>query len=183
MEPNLFLILFLVFLKKHNKKTLNIVNYILRPFPVIFRNKVPSLLSSFIDGFVGLKNWKHYVSSIILSFFIWICFLFVFLFGFLTFNLDLPWISSLVLMIITTFSIIIPSSPGYIGTYHFLCQISLGLFGITKTTALAFAIVTHAVNIFPFFLMGLIFAWKEGINLVKMNKDHSFEQKTQQIKI
>jgi len=167
---------FLILLKKNTEKTLTFVRFILSPFPERFYVKFQRVIFSFLRGFVGLRNWTDYVIMTLLSFLIWVCYGLVFLFGFHAFDFHLPWVAPLVLMVITTVSIVIPSSPGYIGTYHLLCQLSLGLFGISQSTALAFAFVIHGVNVFPFFLLGLAFAWKEGINISKMSESQKATQ-------
>ena len=170
------LILFLFLLKLKPEKTLKLTGVLLGIFPETFKNKILNLLSTFLDGFVGLKNWKHYLATIFLSISIWIFYGLFFLFGLLAFNLQLPWIAPVVLIVTTTFAIVVPSSPGYIGTFHWICQITLGLFGISKSLGLAFALVIHGVNTIPFFIFGLILAWREGIQISKINKSYDLNQ-------
>ncbi|UCF56034.1 MAG: flippase-like domain-containing protein, partial [Deltaproteobacteria bacterium] len=64
-------------------------------------------------------------------------------------------------------SVVVPSSPGYVGTYHFLCQVSLGMFGVPVSPALSFAAVVHAVNFLPVLAVALLFASYEGMRIYK----------------
>ena len=164
------LFLFMLLLKKKTEKTIAVVRKILKPLPSGLKNRLLKMVSSFIDGLVGLKNWKHYFIVVFLSFSIWACYLFSLIFGFLAFEFYLPWIAPFVVLIITTISVVVPSSPGYIGTYHWLCQISLGLFGISESPALVFALLVHGIHNVPIFLLGMGFAWREGIQLYRLNK-------------
>ncbi len=56
----------------------------------------------------------------------------------------------------------IPSSPGFVGTYHWFCMKSLSLFGIPESEALSFAVISHALNTIPFTIVGLLYFWKEN---------------------
>ena len=173
------LILFLFLLKIKPEKTLNVTGVFLKFFPEPFKNKILTLLSTFLDGFVGMKNWQHYLGTILLSIAIWIFYGLFFLFGLLAFNLHLSWIAPVVLIVTTTIAIVVPSSPGYVGTFHWICQITLGLFGISKSLGLAFALVIHGVNTIPFFIFGLFLAWREGIQISKINKSYDITKENE----
>jgi hypothetical protein len=70
-------------------------------------------------------------------------------------------------------SIVVPTSPGYIGTYHYLCQLSLIMFGVSSTEALSYASIAHSISIFPQTLIGLILANYEGVTILKKtNRDN-----------
>ena len=82
-------------------------------------------------------------------------------------------VASLILLVITTIAVVVPSSPGYVGTYHYLCQITLALFGIPAGPALSFAAVVHGVNFIPVLVAGLFFAQHEGMAILKMSREVS----------
>ena len=75
-------------------------------------------------------------------------------------------------------SIFMPSSPGYVGTYHWSCQLSLGLFQIPKSNGLVYAQILHASDHLPSMIFGLLFGWKEGINIFRMCKKDYQDIKT-----
>ncbi len=164
------LLLILYVLKKKPEQSIGLVQKILKPIPFNLENKILNMFSSFINGFVGLKNWKHYLIVLLLSFLIWGFYLLSLVFGFWAFDFHLPWIAPFVVLIIITISVVVPSSPGYIGTYHWLCQISLRLFGIAASPALAFAFLMHGIHNIPIFMLGMGFAWREGIKLHRLSK-------------
>jgi len=80
--------------------------------------------------------------------------------------------SSLVTLVITTISIVIPSSPGYIGTYHYFCQFSLKLFDIPGSIGLSVAFVAWGLSTLPAAILGLAFAWREGWSRLKKRSDN-----------
>jgi len=164
---------FLVMMKLYSAATMNFIHLILKPFPQKLRERVDSLSRSFLDGLKPMENKFDYITIVVLSLLIWFCYWAVFYLNFYTFNLvaefNLNTTSSLVLLVITTISIVVPSSPGYVGTYHWLCQVSLGLFHVPRAIALTYAIVVHAINFFPVSIVGFILAWIEGIELSTRN--------------
>ena len=53
--------------------------------------------------------------------------------------------------------IILPAAPGFVGNYHYACIVAMGLFGVAKDTALAYAILMHFLTIVVLVAMGLFF--------------------------
>lgn len=174
------LFLFLLLLKRDTSKMMSLLNKLLKFLPKRFSNKIEKIIVTFIDGIKELKQKRDYLKIIVLSILIWTCYWLMFCITSYAFNLFqssyVIALSSIVLLVITTISIVIPSSPGYVGTYHFLCQLSLELFGVSSSVALSYAIVVHAITFFPIALVGLIFAWKEGLGLMKLNQTKELSQ-------
>ena len=164
----------LVLMKIHRARALQVVDRILRPFSGRLRTRVGRVLGSFLDGIVPLKKRSDYPVVTVLSLLIWLGYALAFqilfrAFGFVA-TYALPWSAAMVLLVITTISVVVPSSPGYVGTYHYLCQISLGLFAVPKGIALSFAFVMHAVNFIPVLVVGLILVFAGGMNLRSLGK-------------
>jgi len=127
------------------------------------------MLGQFLSGMAPLKRRLHYVQVGILSLLIWATYAFTFqllfqAFGFVD-RYRLPGSAALVAMVITTISVVVPSSPGYVGSFHFLCQLALGLFSVPKGPALSYALILHAVSVFPVFFLGLYFLARDKLSL------------------
>lgn len=169
------LFMFLVLMKIYTNATMKFLGIILKPLPNKLTEKVERLSRSFLDGLKPMNNRLDYLIIFILSILIWTCYWGVLYMNFYTFNLvaeyDLNMTAGLVLLVITTISVVVPSSPGYVGTYHWLCQVSLELFHVPRAVGLTYAIVVHAINFFPVFFVGFILAWKEGIKLSKVQNE------------
>jgi len=80
------------------------------------------------------------------------------------FHLPVPYYVSIVIVGITSFGMIIPSSPGYLGTYHFLVVNTLLFFNVDKNTALSFAILAHSIWYSLEIFLGLTFMWQENLS-------------------
>lgn len=81
----------------------------------------------------------------------------------LSFDINLPLYVPILTVVIVNLGIMIPSAPGYIGTFEFFCISALALFFVEESTALSFAIVLHAVLFVPITVIGLIYFWKENL--------------------
>ena len=58
----------------------------------------------------------------------------------------------------------LPSAPGYVGTFHYVCQMTLAYFGVPASSALSYATLVHAINFVPVLLVGMVFSYYEGVN-------------------
>ena len=59
-------------------------------------------------------------------------------------------------MAMASLGVMIPSAPGYIGTFHLSVQYGFLFYGISKELALSAAILWHAAMIFPTIIAGFI---------------------------
>lgn len=173
------LFLFLVLLKIKTTRTLGVIRFLMKPLSENLARKIEGLLVKFVAGIVPLKRWQDYLIVTLFSVIIWACYAGVFYFSFFAFDFSttyhLPWTASLVLLVITTVSVVVPSSPGYVGTYHYLCQLSLAMFHVPAGPALSFATVVHGISFLPVLITGLIFARYEGMAISKMTQKPTLE--------
>jgi glycosyltransferase 2 family protein len=56
---------------------------------------------------------------------------------------------------VVNLGVAIPSSPGYVGTYQWLCVSALTVFGVSSSDAFAFSVISHAVWFVPSSLGGI----------------------------
>jgi uncharacterized protein (TIRG00374 family) len=172
----------LLLMKKNRAKSLAVSGRLLRFLSPTAGARAGKLLDQFLNGVVPLKSRSHYLAVALLSLLVWASYALTFqllfhAFGFVG-RYRLPAIAALVAMVITTISVVVPSSPGYVGSYHFLCQLSLGLFSVPRGPALSYAFVLHAVSIFPFFFLGLFYLAREKLSLRSLRKGdiHAFNR-------
>jgi len=166
------LFVFLILLKKYFAFFERFLNLLLRPLPKGLQERLVRGIERFVLGIVPLRSGWDYPVVAVLSVVIWACYGFIihlvlYAFDFVTLY-HLPWSTSLIVLVVTTIGIVVPSSPGYVGTYHWLCQISLAMFGVPAGPALSFAILTHGVNFLPVLIVGLILAYYEGVEIFRV---------------
>lgn len=66
---------------------------------------------------------------------------------------------------VAVLSTVIPAAPGYVGTYELAASAAGASLGLAPETALALAVLTHAVTLVPLTIAGLVAALKLGMNL------------------
>lgn len=81
------------------------------------------------------------------------------------FGLILPMWGMILLLSVLNLGSLIPSSPGYAGTYHFLAIAVLSTFAIKKEEALSFIIVFHALWYVTQTFLGITILIKKNLSL------------------
>ncbi|MCP4150776.1 MAG: flippase-like domain-containing protein [bacterium] len=167
----------LLLMKKYRDKSLALISKFSGFLPTSLQEKISKAVGALLDGIVPLKNSTHYIMVFFLTLFIWVCYAASFQFIFYCFDMvstySLPWTAALVLLVVTTISVLVPSSPGYVGTYHFLCQLALGFFAVPKAASLSYAFIMHGINFFPVIIAGLILAAFSKMNLWRFYKERT----------
>jgi glycosyltransferase 2 family protein len=155
--------------KKHEAQALKALRFFIKPLPSGLTERLLSWAGRFLSGIAPLQRRMDYLVVAVLSVLIWLCYGLVFHFCLYAFDFvevyNLAWYVALVLLVITTISVVVPSSPGYVGTFHYLTQLGLGLFSVPAAPALSYAAVVHAVCFLPVFLAGLALANHEGMSM------------------
>jgi len=177
LAGTLVLFVFLILLKKYFPFFERFLRLFLKPLPKGVRERVGQGINSFVLGIVPLRGRWDYLVVSVLSVVIWVCYGFIihlvlYAFDFLELY-RLPWWTSLIVLVVTTIGVVVPSSPGYVGPYHWLCQVSLAMFAVPAGPALSFAILLHGVNFLPVLIVGLILAYYEGVEIFRVQNRSS----------
>jgi len=84
---------------------------------------------------------------------------------FLALDLELSFSAALLLLIVLQLGVAVPSAPGKLGVFHYLCVLALGVFGIAREPALSYAFLLYGVVFIPLSVAGAIGLWWENLNL------------------
>lgn len=98
------------------------------------------------------------------SLFIWILSILVNYLVFLALGLPLPFVAALFLVIVLEVGVAVPSVPGKLGIFHYLCTLALGVFGLEKGAALGYAVLLYFVVFAPPSLLGALFLCWESVH-------------------
>jgi glycosyltransferase 2 family protein len=158
-------IAFIIILKKQTIRTLNFTARLLKPFPAKVSEKVIPILGSFIEGLKLSVRPSDLLALIGSSLIIWAFAVYSLDMVLRAFGVHLPITAAMFIMVFLVFAVMIPASPGYVGTYHAACMYGLMAFSIEKEQALSIALIVHAVNFFPVIALGLLFLWRDNLTL------------------
>jgi len=164
-------LVFFGFLVFKTDETVVFVHKLNRFVPGKILVKVEELLRKVIDGFKVVHNREKYLVMFLLTLFMWFLYVLQFYVVFYAFNFvsnyGLDLLSALVVMVISSIGIIIPT-PGGTGTFHFFCMASLSrLFNIPEGQALGYATSVHAVGYLFLLAAGAIALMLANINIAE----------------
>jgi uncharacterized protein (TIRG00374 family) len=162
-------IVFMVLLKRATARTIHFVALVLRPFPKVVADKIIPLLGSFISGIKLTSNPVEWLVILFSCLLIWGLAAWPIDLLFKAFSIQLPFTAALFVLVFLVFAVMVPASPGYVGTYHAACVYGLMAFSIPKEQALSVALVVHAVSFFPVIFFGFFFLWKDKISFSALN--------------
>jgi uncharacterized protein (TIRG00374 family) len=119
--------------------------------------------NSGLDGLTTLRRMKVALGALCWSTAVWACNLLTFYLVMQALKMDLPWSAAGLTVSVIALSMIIPSSPGYVGVFEEGVVLSLGLFDVGREAALAYALLLHALVYVVPSLWGLVGFWQEGL--------------------
>ena len=80
-------------------------------------------------------------------------------------HLDLPFGAGWTVLAFVGVGISVPSAPGYVGVFHAAATAALEVFGVPRSTALAYALLYHASAIVPITIVGWLYLLREHVSL------------------
>jgi uncharacterized protein (TIRG00374 family) len=86
---------------------------------------------------------------------------------FLALGIEVPFLAALFLLVALHLGVTVPSSPGRVGVFHYICVLSLSLFSVDRSLALSYGLVLHLIVFAPMMSLGAWFLWKENYELSK----------------
>ena len=160
---------FLALLKNRTDWTAGLVARFLTPVSARFSGQVVSLMRSFISGIRISKEPVELAAVLVSSLLIWASAIWPVDLVLRSFGVVLPVAASMFIMVFLVFAVMVPASPGYVGTYHFACVTALSAFQIGSEKALSIALVIHGMSFFPVIFAGLYYLWRDKLTLKKIS--------------
>lgn len=132
---------------------------------------VKTIVVKFSRGLEFMIDLKMLSNVSLQTLLVWLCLGVSNYFVFLAFDFDLSLEASFFLLVVVSVSILVPSSPGFVGVYHAGTVFTLSQYGIGREDALSFALVLHAAQYIPVTLMGFYFLKKEHLSLKQLEEE------------
>lgn len=124
-----------------------------------------AIAARFVGGFRALSEPRSAVLAAAMSLLIWLVGALGYWAVLRAFDLELGLWVAIFAMCATAVLAIVPSSPGYVGVFHYAVQVSLSLAaGVPEHTALAYAVVIHALTIGVLVAIGVAALWALGLS-------------------
>lgn len=158
------LVVFLFLLIRYREKALSILKIFLRPFPERVQEQAILFINSLASGLEIVKDAPALIMVSIYSAMNWVVSAIPIYIITLSFGFTLPFSSALLILVLLAFAVSVPSSPGYVGPFHYAIYLGLGFYGIGKEEAIGMAIVMHLAQFVPLVVLGLFLLWREKLS-------------------
>jgi len=165
----LFAISCILILLSRRDFVFRLFGFLTRWIPKPTAEKIEQIAHKFLDGFLFLKEPKHYAMIILTSILVWLLYIIMMWVAFFSFqemnNSLLDFSAALVLQAMSSIGVAIPT-PGATGSYHLITIQSLTrLYGINETVARSYATLTHAVGFLGVVVVGLYYFIRDHLRV------------------
>ena len=155
----------LAFLAAKPERTDRFVKPLLGRLPPRLAARLESILLSFLDGLAALSSARDVAVVAASSLALWLLVGVQLHATLRAFDLVFPFPVAFFVLTWAILGLFIPT-PGGVGGYHTAVAYALtGFYGVSKNTAAAFALVSHALSFVPITLVGLAFLVAGGFSL------------------
>jgi len=154
----------LMLLKYKTNPTIRVIKLFFAFLPQRWSERITGALEAFSFGLQAVKKGRHLIGLFSFSLLLWSVFAFSNYIVLSSFDLDFPVSAAFYFLIFQVLGVMIPASPGFIGTYHGAVVAGFAVFRVSTEMAFSVAVMMHAVFFIPFISLGLICLWKENLS-------------------
>lgn len=167
------------FLMLRRDVLMKLLNFFTRHLSARRAKAVEDISHSFLDGFLFLKEPRHYLPIVILSVLVWGLYVVMMYLPFYAFGMTekygLDIRSAMVVQAISSIGYMAPT-PGSTGPYHyFTVQCLTKLYGVDSELALSYATVTHAIGYLAMTILGIYYFWVDKLHLADVTSSDRAE--------
>ena len=145
---------------------LRILQLALRPLPVAIAAPVDNFFRGFVQALETLQSPLTFVQLLGWSLYLWLVIAAIYLLGILAFDIPAPLlVGSITVSAIVAIAVSVPQAPGYIGSFQLGCTLSLAIFNVSQSHAIAYSIVSHLTQFAAVVAAGLYSLAREGMTM------------------
>jgi glycosyltransferase 2 family protein len=161
----------IVLLLVQERRTLRILEFVVRPLPKGIAASIQRMARFFIEGLHALRSWRSLALIVLLSVLVWSLEASAYAMLIRGFHLPITGVhvayAALFLLTVVNLGNIVPAAPGYAGSFEFFAVQAQTTFNsaVDPESALALAVVSHAYQYILITGLGLLFLWRMGLSL------------------
>ncbi|MCX6028449.1 MAG: lysylphosphatidylglycerol synthase transmembrane domain-containing protein [Chloroflexi bacterium] len=150
------------------RTVVRLVEVALRWLPPAWAERWRSRIIAGLDGLAALGNRRAAAAVWGWTFVFWLVAATTNYLLLLAFDLPPSPLIALFLLAVLQGGIAVPSTPGKIGVFHYLCQLSLSIFGVPATIGFSYGLVLHVLVIGGVSLWAVLVLWRRSWNLRRL---------------
>ena len=151
--------------------------WLIGAYEAISRRVAPQLeargrefLQHFASGVSVLRNPVRFTTIFLWALALWLTNALSFWIAFKAVGINVPWTAALFLQGLIALGVAIPSAPGFFGVFEVCATIGLGVYGIPRELAVAWAIGFHVLSFIPITLIGAWYFARLGLHLSQVQQ-------------
>ncbi|MCB2185132.1 MAG: flippase-like domain-containing protein [Deltaproteobacteria bacterium] len=153
------LMMVLQFFRWKREASLKVCAWCLRPLPTTLGDKILSAVDTFADG-LAMSRARDIVWVAVYSLLVWGGLALWAWSLFPAFGLHLPLLAGVLLEVVVSLALLIPSAPAFVGTFHLAAAATLSFMGANGGVAGSYAMALWMVHFVISTLVGLYYLWK-----------------------
>ena len=151
-------------LATHPERIGGLVFAMARVLPHAVADRLAGLARTFSGGFAVAREPRALAAAVAWSFPLWLAIAAEAWLVTIAFGIAMPFTGTFLLQALLVIGVAVPT-PAAVGSYHEAYRIGVTtFFGAPEETAVAAAIVTHAISYFPVVLTGIVFMAQDGLS-------------------
>jgi uncharacterized protein (TIRG00374 family) len=170
-----FLALLLVAVLRFGDRATNVLRRPLRSLPFVPAEAVEGAPRQFVRGLAGLLSARIALVSFGWTTLSWVVLGIGFWLVMEASALALSPLAGLLVVIGIGLAMILPSSPAALGVFEGATVVVLSAYGVGASAALSYALVLHAVNVVPLFVVALALALRRQVRSAARQAPSAFE--------
>jgi hypothetical protein len=151
-----------IFLLWNRLHLVRVLEYLFRLLPNRIASTPSRMVAMIFESLSVLRNQRHNFWLLVWSLVVWGTATLTNYLILQALTMQLPAVSALFVLIVLMAGITLPSVPGRIGLFEYLCVLSLAVFAVDQTRALSYGVLLHAVVFVPPTVAGIVALWSSG---------------------
>lgn len=127
-----------------------------RRLPFVGDARVDAIVRNATHGLAGIRSVRLALTASLLTVTAWLLLALSTWLLMKGFDLGLPFLAGLLVVVAVNLALILPSSPGGLGVFEAATLVALRAYGVPDSRAVSYALVLHAVNLVPYLAAGLL---------------------------
>ncbi len=141
-----------------------------RLMPRRWAARAVDMLEGLLGGLDALKSPRRFALVVVWSLVLWFVSAGSYWLACVALDLHVPASSALLLQGLVAFGVAIPSSPGFFGPFEAVTRATLGLYGVSATQAVTYAVAYHLAVFVPISALGLWSLSRAHLHMADLDK-------------
>ncbi len=158
-------LIILLIIVSSQDRTRQLARLVLARLPTRISARAGGLLEKVLAGLTALQRPGSLMAILALSLLAWLLEASMYYLIGIGFNLNIPLVGYLLTTAVINLGTMVPSSPGYVGTFEALGVLALGFLGADKQLAFAYIVALHLALLVPITVLGFVYMWRHNLSL------------------